>query len=307
MATLRAAATRRTIDKKPHRRLYSRSPYGLGAWWALFRGEHGMITLIAVIVSEMLVSGRFGYGQLFPALGPLLITWGAFGLNDYFGLVSDRALKRRDRPLVAGRLTKSEALAGSLALLFAGLAFTWPVNLVAFSIASVYVFGSLIYDVFLKRFPFIGNLFIASTMAVPFLYGNAVISNDWSFSTFVLALAGVAFFAGLGRELLKTLADVKGDRKLHAHTLPMYVGAVPTVWLAALFSLVAVLLSLIPLAGRFSAVYAFLITASNIAILASVELSMESQQERVLRRCRNYSLAGMAIGVFAFGALALGL
>jgi len=279
---------------------------GLKPWWALLRAEHGLITLVAVIVGELLVTGQAVWELVFPALGPLAITWGAFALNDYYGYASDKALKRKDRPLVTGLLKRKEAITTAALLLLLGVVLAWPLNDLAFGIALAYVAGSLLYDPVLKKLPFVGNVFIATTMAVPFLYGSAAVTGTLEFGPLVWALAGVAFFAGLGRELLKTLADVKGDKKLGANTLPMLMGARWTVRLAALFSLVGVGLSLLPLALRFSPSYALLISLSNLAMLASVDMSLESPEEKTLRKCRNYSLVGMGLGVLAFAALALG-
>lgn len=296
-----ARARRRSV------RAVERKPAGLGAWWSLLRGEHGLITLVAVVVAELLVTRRFGWELLLPAFGPTLVTWGAFALNDYHGYASDRALRRMDRPLVAGTLSRGQALGAALVLLAAGLALAWPTNGVAFGLLAAYVFGSLVYDPVLKKLPFVGNVFIASTMAVPFLYGSAVVTRSLAPDALVGALWWVAFLVGVGRELLKTLADVRGDRRLGAHTLPMLIGPRATVRLAALFLLAGAGASLLPLALRFSPAYALLISLSNIATLASVEMSLENPEEATLRRCRDYTLGAMGIGVLAFAALALGL
>src|SRR3989338_6106650 len=71
-------------------------------WVALTRAEHALIVVMAVVASEFVVSKRFSPDFFFPALGPALITLGAFAWNDYFGLKTDAALKRFDRPLVSG-------------------------------------------------------------------------------------------------------------------------------------------------------------------------------------------------------------
>lgn len=295
-----------TRKKLGHRRLYQRS-IGLKAWWALLRAEHGLIAFFGVVIGELLVTRQPYWGLLFPAVGPALIVWGAFALNDYWGYKSDMFLRRIDRPIVAGMIGRTEALVAGLLLMAAGAALTWPVNATAFGIALAYVAGALVYDPVLKKVPVAGNAFIASTMTVPFLYGSAAVTNSLEFQELVLILSGVAFLTGLGREMLKTTADVKGDRKLGAFTLPMLVGSKPTIYFSALLMLAGALLSLAPLAIRFSPTYALLISISNIAMFACVEQSLGSQKEGVLRRCRDYSLVGMMLGILAFLGLAMGL
>ncbi len=272
-------------------------------WWKLTRAEHGAIVFLAVLVSQFVVTRRLETAMLWPAIGPMLITWGAFAWNDYFGYKSDKALKRMDRPLVAGTIQPRAALWAGSALMLAGVALTYPVGLTAFAIAAVYTVLSMAYDLFLKTRPLLGNVFIASSMSISFLYGNYAVSN--ALHPHVLLYAGVAFLAGLGRELIITLRDIDGDKKTGATTLPMLLGPRNTVVAASVLIYGAAALSLVPLLRPVSPIYIALAILTDALFLVSTYYVLLSQKFENLNTARKLTLAGMLVGVLAFATLGL--
>ncbi len=260
-----------------------------------------MITFIGVLVGALLVTS-YSHFFLFAALGPALITLGAFALNDYFGYKTDKANKRKDRPIVSGAISKQQALYASIILFVSGLALTFFVNLTVFFLSLLYVGLSILYDSFLKKLPLLGNVFIGLTMAGPFIYGNLTVSTQ--LSPVVLLLSAIAFLVGIGRELLNTLRDVEGDAKIGAKTLPMLLGAKKTAFLASLFILTAVALTFIPFSNApFS--YAFLVIFADLLLLLTVYKVIKNQDVNTLKQCRNYTLLALLLGVLAFLALAV--
>lgn len=277
------------------------------AWHSLFRSEHAFITFVGVLVGQLLVVRNFSSSLLFAAIGPALITLAAFALNDYFGYETDKVNKRNDRPIVAGKITRQHALYAALVLFAVGLALTYAVNFAVFLLSLFYVALCFLYDNFLKKLPLAGNAFIALTMAGPFIYGNLAVSSN--VSSTVALLAAIAFLVGLGRELLNTLRDVEGDKKINAKTLPMLLGAKKTAVLSSLLILAAVLLSLVPffstLLSYFPLLYAIFLVPCDALLLLTVYKALKSQNVNSLKECRNYTLAALAFGVVAFLALAV--
>ena len=272
-------------------------------WWKLTRAEHGLIAFLPIIVSQFVVTKTLTTAMIWPAVGPMLITWGAFAWNDYFGYKSDQALNRKDRPLVAGTIKPRAALWVGSALMLLGVAWTYPVGLSAFSIAAIYTVLSMAYDLFLKTRPLLGNAFIASSMSISFIYGNYAVSNE--LHPFVLLYAGVAFLAGLGRELIITLRDVDGDKKAGATTLPMLLGPRNTVVAASALIYGAAALSLVPLLRPVNTVYIVLAILTDALFLVSTYYVLLSQRFENLNTARKLTLAGMLVGVLAFAALGL--
>ncbi|MFH1247067.1 MAG: UbiA family prenyltransferase [Candidatus Micrarchaeota archaeon] len=302
-------------------------------WHKLFRSEHALITFLGVLVGAILsmrgwassrspipgdffnfypgseVSGLIPFsslGFLFLAVGPALITLAAFALNDYFGYETDKANKRSDRPLVSGKIKREHALYAALFLFAAGLACTYFVNFTVFLLSLVYVVLCFLYDTFLKKLPLIGNVFIGLTMAAPFIYGQLTAYPEFVFASPSGLLVAIAFLVGIGRELLITLRDVEGDKKIGANTLPMILGGKNTVYLSTIFILVAIGLALIPTLYAPLSYVAFLVP-TVLLLLFTVYKALKSQDAVTLKQCGKYSLYALMAGVLAFFALAVNI
>ncbi|MFH0970945.1 MAG: geranylgeranylglycerol-phosphate geranylgeranyltransferase, partial [Candidatus Micrarchaeota archaeon] len=224
-------------------------------WLKLARFEHAILVAIAIFISEAItlkylgMQFSFTYATAFPAIGPVLIAAAAFMLNDYFGYETDKANKRFDRPLVAKKIVRHDALVAATFLFALGLALSFFTNIYCFAVALIYSFLSAIYDNYLKKKPLLGNLYIASTMGISFIYGNFAVSTE--LQEIILLFTAISILAGVGRELIITLRDVKGDRKIGAKTLPMLLGASMTLQLASVFFLAAIVLSWIPIGNKY--------------------------------------------------------
>ena len=278
--------------------------FNLSAWHGLFRTEHALITLVGVAVGQLSVAD-FYHTSIFAGVGPALITLAAFALNDYLGFETDKANKRSDRPIVAGTIKREHALYAALLLFLAGLFLTYLVNFTVFLISLAYVALSILYDLLLKKLPLVGNAIIALTMAGPFIYGNLAFTP--MLSQKVVLLSVIAFLVGVGRELLNTLRDVKGDKKVGATTLPMLIGPRGTVFLSSFLILAAVFLSFVPLLSEpLPLLYAALLLPCDLLLLLTVYNALKSSDIVILAQCRNYTLAALGFGALAFLGLAIG-
>ena len=164
----------------------------------LIRFEHSLMVAFTVLVGQAIVEKSVGLHQLLPALGPALITAGAFALNDVFGYASDKANKRVDRPLVAGKISRKNAWLA--AIIFYALAYSSTlVNHSAYTIALAFaVFACLrcVFEKFRSQ-----ATFIASTMSASFLYASAAVTGSLSGFRLILVFTAMAF-ARAWRELL---------------------------------------------------------------------------------------------------------
>lgn len=149
----------------------------------------------------------------------LLVTTSAVGAstvyNDIVDLDSDR-LNRPDRPLPAGRLSMRAARIVSIALaaatLFAGLEMGTPT--VLWVTASLTL--GLAYSKWLQRTPILGNLVVAALFANAVVFGTAA---GASVATPSLLAATEVFWFILGRESLKGIPDLEGDRATGTRTV----------------------------------------------------------------------------------------
>lgn len=273
-------------------------------WWRLTRAEHAFLTAFAVVMAEAIVMKSFSTAFLLPALAPFFIVLASFALNDFQGFESDKANKRFDRPLVSGKIRRAHALYSAMLFYLLGLVSLTYVNTTAFAIGLAFAILSFFYDSLLKRIPLVGNAFIASSMSIAFIYGNAVLTNSLSnLNYFILAFAGMAFFSGLGRELLITLRDVKGDKKAGMLTLPMLLGKRKTVILASTLIYIAVAVSFFPPLYAFFLPYLILVIIADALWLVVTKLVVFGAGADALKRARNYSLYALFLGLLAFASL----
>ncbi|VVB56680.1 Digeranylgeranylglyceryl phosphate synthase [uncultured archaeon] len=214
---------------------------------------------------SMHASAEFGFWPAPPLLAwllalavPFFINISSFALNDYFDIEADRKNGQLKRPLVSGALKPSVALWTAILGYAIGMLAGWLLNPVCGTIATIFTLLSIAYNYKLKDWPLVGNAYIALSMAIAFLFGaGAVMSkNDgltgllammtsfgWTtplvllfsplFLIFsdgmpatILWLTAGAFFAGLAREIIKSVQDMEGDKKArNSKHLPILIGA----------------------------------------------------------------------------------
>lgn len=170
----------------------------------------------------------------------LLFTAAGNSLNDYFDRETDK-VAHAERPIPSGRVSPGGAR------LVAGLLFVFAVALGFFvSLYSILIVVSAIlimvyYERSLKARGLSGNLAISWLTGALFLFGGAAVDK----LELAWILAALAFLATLGREIVKDVQDMEGD-KLSRRTLPMRIGPRRAGLVASASFLAAVALSPVP-------------------------------------------------------------
>ncbi len=219
----------------------------LKALWDLMRLEHGVMILIAILIGSLITNrGALPdtFKLIFSFLTALFLEASTFALNDYFDLEIDKKNKRKDRPLVREDIQPHTALIIFFLLFPLGIIFSFLVNLPCFLIALITALFAIAYDVKIKKIKPIGNFYIAYIMAVPFLFGAAAVSPN--LPPIIWLLTFIAFFAGVGREIMKDVMDMAGDRAQGVRSFPIYIGERNAYRVASVFYIIAVIMSLIP-------------------------------------------------------------
>jgi geranylgeranylglycerol-phosphate geranylgeranyltransferase len=186
----------------------------------IIRPLNVLIAILVVIVAVFL-SGTFDYRKEIPfiLLTVIFLTAGANSLNDYFDREIDK-LVHPSRPIVRGKLPPSGALIfGSINLLLAPI-FSIYLKREALFIALLLTLLIFFYNVWLKKLPFLGNIVVSFVAGSIFLYVGFGL-NRWKPLIFP---ALFAFLFHLGREIIKDIEDVEGDRVYGLKTLPVVFG-----------------------------------------------------------------------------------
>jgi geranylgeranylglycerol-phosphate geranylgeranyltransferase len=262
----------------------------------LTRFEHALMLAFAVIIAETIVLGELPPLNaiiLLSVLVPIFSEMGAFALNDYFDIETDR-LNKKKGPLVTGAIAPNAALRFSVSALAVSAILAHMINDLAFAIAFAFNVFAVVYNWKLKDLPVIGNVFIGTTMAIPFIFGNYVVSAELSPVALVLAMLG--FVAGVAREIIKSVQDMEGDVKARgSRTIPVIIGKRPAVYAAVFLYLLFIPLTALPFTNGLEPVAAavFLVAAADVMILFVCYKSIVGNY----KFARNASLAAFFIGM----------
>lgn len=286
------------------------------AYIRLFRIEHALMLVVAVFLAENIAFGAALPSDseiirllpapaiiLFSLCVPLFIEMGSFALNDYFDVKTDKANKRLDRPIASGEISPKAALVAAAVAYALGIAASFALPAACIAIAIVFAALSVLYNWKLKDLPLVGNAYIAASMAIPFLFGGLVITD--SLHPALLAIAAVAFVAGLGREIIKSIEDVKGDVKhRNSKTLPAVIGKANAAGIAAACYFLLVPLSFLPF------FYGLKMTTLALGLVAITALAFalmgysvaHGQEKPSLEAARKASLLALGVGLLGYAA-----
>lgn len=221
-------------------------------------------------------------------------------INDYYDIEVDR-VNQPERPLPSGAASKRGALALAVAMLVVGLlASAALLSWVAFAVAAVYAFLSWLYNYRAKKYGLSGNLIVASSLAIPFIYGGVAAGGSVA-SSLLLFMAATAFLSGVGREVVKAMADTAGDEKRGVRSFARVHGMRPAAILGASFFLAAVVSSLLPLALlSVSQFYRYGVVVPDLIFVYLAYLTVRSPTAEGALRVKKRALLGMLIGLLVF-------
>jgi geranylgeranylglycerol-phosphate geranylgeranyltransferase len=233
--------------------------------------------------------------------------------NDYYDIEVDR-VNQPTRPLPSGRVSKREASAIAGVMLVLGLASALATpNVAAVAIAGVYALLAWLYDYRIKKYGLIGNLIVASSLAIPFVYGGVVSGGDVLGSlllfmafTSLLGLVTRSLLAAVGREVVKAMADVPGDQKRGIRSYAAVHGLKGAAAVGALFFLSAVITSVLPLfLLQVNALYRFGVVLPDLAFVYLAYSILSHPDAKGALRVKSSALMGMLLGLIVFigGAL----
>lgn len=229
----------------------------------------------------------------------------SMAVNDIYDLEVDR-VNRPERPIPSGRVSVQEAYRLSVVVLAIGMACAvLSLNPLAVAVAAAYAFLSWLYSKRAKRAGLAGNLIVASSLAIPFIYGGAVAGGAIA-GSLLLMMALTAFFSGVGREVVKGMADVEGDAKRDVNSFARSRGLGFASGVGAFFFVLAVLASWVPLVtGLANEFYTFGVLIPDALFLYLAVAIVARHEPASAYRVKNIALAGMTVGLLVFigGAL----
>ncbi len=273
------------------------------AYLELLRPSNIVILFFGTWLGAFVAIGQNAFFQLETYLAGLVtILVGGAGnvINDYFDVEIDRINKPK-RPLVRGAISRKAAfrywvLLNLAAILITLFLTTLNLLMTLFTIPMLYL-----YSRYFKRMLFIGNLIISVLVSLGFLYGAASTGQV----RHVLYPTIFSFLLNLGREMLKDLEDVEGDRALGATTIPIRFGATTTLALATLMFSSMIVTTLVPYwTGEYGLAYLLVVMLGTNGLLLYVMMrawrnpTKENlyQQNTLLKVAMSLGIVSVALG-----------
>lgn len=198
------------------------------AWRALWRSCRPGVPATAaglVVVGALLGGGAPGTAA--PAAAATALVVAATNVfTDRCDVVADR-VNRPDRPLPSGALRASDADRCVLALGVAGVAMAALVSAVAAAAVAVLLAVGLAYPLLRRAGCVAGPLVVAGLFAATVPFGGAVAAESLSGRHAAASVMVLTFV--VGREVLKSVPDIDGDRAAGYPTVATRFGAAVAV------------------------------------------------------------------------------
>ena len=247
---------------------------------------------------------------------PFLIIGASMTLNDYHDCEADRINNRTDRPLVRNPdLNPQIVLFVALSMIALGIFISlilFPQNIFVALGVTLFSFLSISYNLWTKEKGLIGNATVAFSNTAPYLLTLVALeAKDADTILVVVSMAIITFCGVIGRELVKGIQDIEGDRITESRTFAVQYGPREAVRLATVFFLILIFLIPIPMFIKFhnNYIYLILMLITIGLLLYSVVILFQNPSVTTGKKARFYTRTAMWVGSAAFliGAIALTL
>ena len=276
----------------------------VSAYIRILRPLNCVMMGFAVIVGAVLSGGftivdRDALSLFLGYLTGFLLTASSMVLNDYADFAVD-SINEPSRPLPSGAISRRRALVYGLSLMILGLSLASILGVWSFVVAGVAWLIFLVYTLLGKKTGFPGNILVSICVTVPFLYGAVIIGNSVGFR--VAIFASVAFLANLGREVTKGIVDIDGDQAKGVKTVAVRFGRHPASFLAALFFLVAIGFSALPVFWEMVSILYYLpfVLITDFGLGYTTMSILRNPSRDSARSQKRFVLVWMLFGLFAF-------
>ncbi len=268
------------------------------AYMMLLRPGNCLMGAVGALLAAVICAGLSGVEDalvdvVLSMLVVVMFTGAGNALNDYFDRETDK-VAHPERPLPQGVIAPKAALYLAGGFFGATLGLSILVNIWSFAIVVTSIVVMVGYEVLLKAEGLAGNMAISWLTGALFLFGGAAVeSMDVAW---ILAL--LAFLATLGREIVKDIQDMQGDRGTRL-TLPMRIGRGRAGVVASVSFLGAVVLSPAPyLLDLLSLWYVVVVAVADAIFIycALVHFADPVRGQRIAKLAMLVSLVAFLLG-----------
>lgn len=249
--------------------------------------------------SEEIVSSLFfGFVTAFTLTGASMV------INDYYDRNID-AVNEPNRPIPKGIISPKQALfyaffltaVGFIAAFFTNESFFDKLPTLTIAILSWII--SAVYATKGKQTGLLGNFLVSICVSIPLIYGSFVVGKGFEMA--IMPFAFMAFFSNTGREVVKGIVDVEGDKSQNIRTIAVTYGEKTAAIVASIFFIMAVVLNLLPLLlNLVSPWFLPFVAVTDIGLITSSVLLIRDYSRKNAKKVKNLVLVWLLFGLLAF-------
>ena len=273
--------------------------FNLIALLSLIRPINSFMIGLAVVVGIAIGSPDMLFSRLtiYGFITGFSISSYSMIINDIYDIEIDK-VNQPERPLAKQIISINSALSLSLILLLIGLTSSLIISYSNIIITAIFSFLSWFYNIWGKKQGIIGNSIVASSMSIPFIFGGVITGN---ISLLVWSISLIAFLSGMGREIIKTIADVEGDKIKGIKSVSIQFGPRNAMLVACGFIIISILISFIPVYLNLIQIYYIpLLILTDLILIYSVFLLSKNYSKSESLKVKKYILYAMLFGLITF-------
>ena len=273
--------------------------FNLIALLSLIRPINSFMIGLAVVVGIAIGSPDMLFSRLtiYGFITGFSISSYSMIINDIYDIEIDK-VNQPERPLAKQIISINSALSLSLILLLIGLTSSLLISYYNIIITAIFSFLSWFYNIWGKKQGIIGNSIVASSMSIPFIFGGIITGN---ISLLVWSISLIAFLSGMGREIIKTIADIKGDKIKGIKSVSIQFGSRNAMLIACGFIIISILISFIPVYLNLIQIYYIpLLILTDLILLYSIFVLSTNYSKSESLKVKKYILYAMLFGLITF-------
>ncbi|MHA1917699.1 MAG: geranylgeranylglycerol-phosphate geranylgeranyltransferase [Candidatus Ranarchaeia archaeon] len=294
------------------------SKFELKALWEIIRPANcifGALTPVIALLSTVrfLLLPITDFDLMFLSLKSFIIYIFVAGLgnaiNDIYDIEIDK-INRPDRVLPRGAMSIKQTWIYVCILFLGALAISYTIHFAAIIGVIVFSFVGYFYATKAKIMGTLGNLFVATSFSFGLLYGSIVVSYYYG----APIISAPVFFYFItsssiiyGREVIKGMEDVKGDKVRDVKTIALVYGPKKAAILAVISNTIGnIAFTLLWVFNLVGPLFIWFLIPGNIAVITSSIIIIKNPKDiSAATKASKADKIGAYLGILSFliGAL----
>jgi len=264
----------------------------------LTRPVNLLITAVSVLVGVIICAEVKPSFQIifFAMLSAALSSAGGNVINDIVDIEIDK-ISHPKRVLASNLISAKSANLFYYLVVAISIALSSLININSFIIVIAANALLLLYSLYLKKIPLVGNLIVSILTGLTFIYGGVVSENI----SFAFIPAGFALLINFIREIIKDMQDAEGDSKNGVITYPVKNGFDSAKKIILITSTVLIVFTFVPFYFNFYKIEYFVLVMLivNPMLVFNVKSLYENHSNKNLKRLSGLLKLAMVFGLAA--------